>query len=188
MLHIIRLNSRMRNQSFSIQPTHILCDGAENFMHRHSSYISGNSYSIQRLHGKWSPIVCRRKEKIPFKSLKLPSDWLKFTANRNPFKLSWANRESSNLEWNLTIPVWTKCGVNRLKFIPKVSCRYLSWEKYDWETFLYDSYPEWFCQVDKISLGSRIVEYTCKGGDPSPRTNHYAETKFCWKHFRKDHF
>ena len=32
--------------------THIFCDGAENFMHRHSSYISVNSFLIQGLHGK----------------------------------------------------------------------------------------------------------------------------------------
>ena len=53
---------------------------------------------------------------------------------------------------------------------------------------MYDSYPKCFCQVDNVSLGSRIVGNTCKWGKTSSRTNHYTETKFCWKHFGKDHF
>ena len=66
------------------QPTHIFCDSAKNFMHWHSSYISIYSILIQGLHGKRCPIVCRRKQKIPFRSfILLPFDW---TTNQSRFK------------------------------------------------------------------------------------------------------
>ena len=109
------------------EPTHIFCDSAKNFMHWHSSYISIYSILIQGLHGERCPIVCRRKQKIPFTSLK--NCLLIGQQIRVNSKLGLSESGIFKSWMNLTIPVWTKCGVNKWKFTPKVSCGYLSLKK-----------------------------------------------------------
>ena len=98
-------------------------------MHWHSSYISIYSILIQGLHGKRCPIVCRRKQKIPFRSLKYCL--LIGQQIRVDSKLGLSESGIFKSWMKLTMPVWTKWGVNKWKFTPKVSCGYLSWKKYD---------------------------------------------------------